>query len=308
MTFRAICLLLIAFACPAAAAPGVVVDIAPTHALVARVMQGVGAPDLLLPPDASPHGYQMRPSDARKLAGADLVVWVGHGLTPWLEKPIIALAGDARALELLEVKAARRLPIREDASAQDHEQGHGHNRGHGHGHGHDEAVDPHAWLDPENAGHWLGAIADALAGLDPGNAAAYRANAAAGAAELKALDREIDAMLAPHRARHFMVMHDGYQYFEQRYRLRSAGSLFASDGAAAGASRLSSLRRRLEARNIACVFAEPQMPERMLDALIGDSGVRRGVLDPLGRDLEPGPSLYPGLLKQMARAIADCLR
>lgn len=302
MTFRAFCLLLIAFACPAAAAPGVVVDIAPAHALVARVMQGVGAPDLLLPPGASPHGYQMRPSDARKLAGADLVVWVGHGLTPWLEKPIDALAGDARALELLEVEAARRLPIREDAGAQDH----GHS--HGHGHGHHETVDPHAWLDPENASHWLGAIAEALAGLDPGNAAAYRANAAAGAAELKALDREIDAMLAPHRARPFMVMHDGYQYFERRYRLRSAGSLLASDAAAAGASRLSSLRRRLEARNIACVFAEPQMPERMLDALIGDSGVRRGVLDPLGRDLAPGPNLYPGLLTQMARAIADCLR
>ena len=64
--------------------PNVAVDIAPVHSLVARVMAGVGAPDLIIPAGASPHEYALRPSDAAALQDADLVFWVGEGLSPWL--------------------------------------------------------------------------------------------------------------------------------------------------------------------------------------------------------------------------------
>ena len=67
-------------------------DIAPVHSIVARVMQGVGAPELIVPPGASEHDYALRPSEAARLQAADLVVWVGPGLTPWLAGPIAALA------------------------------------------------------------------------------------------------------------------------------------------------------------------------------------------------------------------------
>ena len=58
--------------------PRVAVDIAPVHGLVARVMQGVGEPDLVVPPGASPHGYAMRPSEALALDRADAVFWIGE--------------------------------------------------------------------------------------------------------------------------------------------------------------------------------------------------------------------------------------
>ncbi|MDG1424723.1 MAG: zinc ABC transporter substrate-binding protein, partial [Paracoccaceae bacterium] len=68
-----------------AEAPQVAVDIAPVHSLVARVMEGVGTPDLIIPAGASPHEYNLRPSEAASLQNADVVFWVSASLTPWMK-------------------------------------------------------------------------------------------------------------------------------------------------------------------------------------------------------------------------------
>lgn len=93
--------------------PRVVVDIAPVHSLVSQVMAGVGTPDLLLPPGASPHGYSMRPSEARSLSQSDIVFWVGEGLTPWLETSLDSLAASATHVALLDVPGAVLLETRD---------------------------------------------------------------------------------------------------------------------------------------------------------------------------------------------------
>lgn len=93
--------------------PKVVVSIKPIHSLVAGVMQGVAEPQLLMKGGGSPHGYVLRPSEARSLADADLVVWVGHELESFLEKPLSTLGRNARQLELSEELEANLLSLRE---------------------------------------------------------------------------------------------------------------------------------------------------------------------------------------------------
>jgi len=124
-------------------APRVVADIAPVQSLVARVMEGVGEPDLLIRPDASPHGYAMRPSEARALEQAELVVWMGPGLTPWMTDAIQTLAGDAAHLTLLTSPETLVLPGRIDPRFASH----GHDHGHDHGGHDDHKHDDHAGHD-----------------------------------------------------------------------------------------------------------------------------------------------------------------
>ena len=90
--------------------PRVVTDIAPVHGLVAEVMAGVAVPDLLLPPGTTPHDYALRPSDARAMQQADLVFWVGEGLTPWLARSLENVAPDAQVVELLATEGTTLLP------------------------------------------------------------------------------------------------------------------------------------------------------------------------------------------------------
>ena len=112
--------------------PRVATDIAPVHALTAQVMAGLGQPDLIVEAGGSPHGYALRPSQARALQSADLVIWIGPELTPWLEKPLSSLAGQARVLALLPAEATARLAYRDTEEAA--EQGEGDRDAHAHGH------------------------------------------------------------------------------------------------------------------------------------------------------------------------------
>jgi zinc transport system substrate-binding protein len=321
-----------------AEAPRVVADIAPVHSLVARVMEGVGSPKLLLPPGTSPHGYAMRPSDAAALQEADLVVWIGPALTPSLARATESLAEDARELSLLEADGTVRLHTREavvfegtrtyeevhaehhgsDEAHDEHHDGDGEHDAH-HGaddaeagehdhHGHDAhgPYDPHAWLDPENARTWLGLIAEDLADLDPENAQTYRDNAAAARAELAGLTGEIAAVLEPARDTTFLVYHDAYQYFEHRFDLTALGAVSMSDAVAPGAARMAALRDLLAAREPRCIFYEPQTSPRLIDTLAQGAELQAAELDPMGLALTPGPGLYPAVLRDMAQAIAGC--
>jgi len=307
---------LTAFATPLMAeVPAVATDIAPVHALVAQVMEGVGSPELIVPPRASPHGYAMRPSEARALSGADLVVWVGPALTPWLAEPITTLAGEAGQLALIEIPETQVLGFREGAAfgAHAHEDADGSNdhAAEAPSDGGDDAahgpIDPHAWLDPRNGQLWLGHIAEALAELNPENAVQYRANAKAGQAALVDLEAEITEMLAPVKDRPFIVFHDAYHYFEARFESEALGAISENDARSPGAARVAELRAVVQDSGAKCVFAEPQFNPGLTAAVTEGQGTKLGTLDPIGVELEPGAGLYAALLREMAQSMAECL-
>lgn len=355
--------------------PRVATDIAPVHSLVSMVMQGAGSPDLIIPPGASPHSYAMRPSEARAVAKADLVVWVGPSLAPWLEEPMSSLAQGAERLTLQDVEGIRLLTNRsgvafeahdhgdheghddhdghEDHAGHDDHEGHDHSAHEGHGdhedhtghdghddhaghddhgdhgdhEGHDDhdhdahqeadahaghnhapgALDPHIWLDPQNAVVWLDAIAASLSAQDPENAALYADNAAQAQAQLIDLQADIQAELTPLRGQKFVVFHDAYHYFEARFDVEASAAISLSDGAAPSAARLAEVRDVVKDTQAACVFTEPQFNAGLVDALQDGTALKSASLDPIGAALEPGVDMYPALLRDLAAAFTSCL-
>ena len=310
-----------------AAPPRVVADIAPVHAMVAQVMEGAGTPRLLMQPGASPHDFALRPSEARALQDADLVVWVGPSLTPGLGDSLETLAGAAERLTLLDLPNLRLLPPRADATfghdhahgehghdahahedAHDHGDAHAHEDDHAHQNGHDHGdIDPHAWLDPEIGAVWLDAIAERLSRLDPENADLYAANARTGRADLARLAAGIDDDLAPVRDTPFVVFHDSYQYFERRFDVTAVGAISLSDARDPGPARLAALRDEIAALEVDCIFAEPQFDPGLVAAVARASDNEIPVLDPLGAGLEPGADLYPAVLRRIADTLRSCL-
>ncbi|MGH6719332.1 MAG: zinc ABC transporter substrate-binding protein [Alphaproteobacteria bacterium] len=284
---------------PAAEPPNVVATILPVHALVARVMGMAGAPWLLVPPGASPHTHALRPSDARALANADLVVWVGPELEHFLARSLDALAPDALRLSLLRDAGIATLPVRRGGVWIDDGEDHA---------AHDAATDtdPHIWLDPANARAIVRAVAGALAGLDPERAGTYRANATAAERDLDALEREIGARLAPVADRPFVVFHDAYVYLERRYGLHAAGSIMRDAEQPPGARRLIALRDRIAAARVPCVFAEPQFSPKLVATVVEGTGAEAGTLDPVGAG-PPGPAAYQRMMRALADALVACL-
>lgn len=283
--------------------PRVMTDLPAVHSLTAQVMGDLGAPGVLLEQGANAHDYQLKPSQAAALQAADLVIWVGPQMTPWLGRAIEGVAPTGVRLELLGAEPTLRRDFGQTNGAPGHEDEDHADDAHDHA-----GLDPHAWLDPENGRIWLGLIAAALSAQDPDNAAAYAANATAAQAGIAALDAELGAVLAPVADKPFVVFHDAYGYFSAHYGLSVAGSVALGDAAAPGAAHLADLRRVLTENRVVCAFPEAQHDPKQVALLTEGTPVAiGGPLDPSGSNLEYGTQLYPALLRNLAETLVDCL-
>ncbi|MCD4659326.1 zinc ABC transporter substrate-binding protein ZnuA [Agrobacterium sp.] len=309
----------------ATAAPDVVVSIKPIHSLVAAIMRGVGEPQLIVEGAASPHTYNLRPSNARKLEKADVVFWVGPGLEAFLEKPLEALATKATVVELEDAKGLEKLPFREGGTFESHDhgdEGHdGHNghaeeegahdHGHDHAEGHEDhdhgAYDTHLWLDPTNAKAMAQTIETALIAADAGNAATYQSNTKKLIDDLDALDTELAETVKPVKDKPFIVFHDAYQYFEHRYGVKTAGSITVSPETLPGADRVKQMQEKVRQLGATCVFAEPQFEPKLISVITEGTAAKSATLDPEAATLEPGPDLYFKLMRGIAGSLKDCL-
>jgi zinc transport system substrate-binding protein len=284
----------------------VVVTSKPIHSLVSAVMGKLGQPTLLVSGTASPHTYAMKPSDAKAVNAAQLFFRVSEDLEPFTAKLVKSLSASVRVETLADAAGLKRLEKREGGAFEEH-AGHA-----GHGHkGHQvkagAEIDTHLWLDPDNAGVMITRIARVLSEVDPVNAAQYAANASAQVEKHKALAADLRRELTPIAGRQFIVFHDAYQYFEAWAGLSAAGSVTTNPEVQPTGKRLSSLRAKIKAAGVTCVFAEPQFQPKVIAAVTEGLAVRTGTLDPEGTTLEPGAELYDQLMRKLAAELVKCL-
>lgn len=318
---------------------GVVVSIKPLHSLVSAVMQGVGEPKLIVQGAGSEHVYSLKPSDAEAIEHAKVIFWAGPSMEAFLDKPIDTLGEGAKVVALGESEGLTRLKFREGGPFEAHDHGHegegieGHDHAHGHDHddgdkkeaeaGHDHAAeagegahehhhghgeyDLHFWLDPQNGKVLVTNIAKVLSESDPAHAAQYEQNAKAYAEKLDALTQDIATELQPVKDKPFVVFHDAYQYFENRFDVKAAGSITVSPEKAPGAARIQQIHDKIKSLKVACVFSEPQFEPKLVNTVIDGTDAKTGVLDPLGAELKDGPDLYPQLIRNLADSLKACL-
>ncbi|QDC09970.1 zinc transporter [Oceanicola sp. D3] len=188
--------------------------------------------------------------------------------------------------------------------AHDDHEDHAEGAHDGHDHG---PEDPHVWLDPVNAQAWLPLIAKALSEKDPENAEAYSANATRAAEQLAAQTTEIAATLAPYEGREYLATHRAFAYFESRFHLAPAHALSGVDGNAAGPRAMEEVRLAAE-EGITCLITEPDTSSATVATLTEGTALTAHGLDPLGRDIAPGPDHYSTLLQEIAATYAACLK
>ncbi len=258
-----------------AAEPKVVASIYPLHALAAGVMAGVGTPALLLESDVSPHDFALKPSQARLLQAADLIVWVGDGL----EYPLAGF--------LQNMPAGRSLRLAGPGTAS--------------------GQNLHIWLDPDKAQQIVSALVDKLSALDPANASRYRANAGELNRRIAGLTAELEVQLQPFRDAPYIVFHDAYGHFESRFGLTNRGTVTPNPERRPGARHIRQMREIIAVSGARCIFREPQFEPQILAAITEGSDIYTGQLDPLGVGLEPGVNGYFRLMRNLAQEFTACL-
>ena len=258
---------------PLKAEISVVTSIKPLHSLTSYIMEGVGEPELIIDGVASPHNFQIKPSHAKMLQNADLVIWIGEDLESFLPTALKSIPKDAVVFELLDQSGLKKLKFREKnifeghddhghdehAKKEDDHDEHGHDD-HGHGHG---SFDPHIWLDPANAKVIVKKITNQLSKIDKDNASTYKANSKKVIKDLDGLIKEVKNEI--NKDASFVVFHDAYQYFEKRFGLNVIGALTVNPDVMPGAEQLSEIREVIDHEKAKCIFSEPQFNPNIIN-------------------------------------------
>jgi zinc/manganese transport system substrate-binding protein len=270
------------------------ITVAATTRQVADFARQVGGDranvEAIIPANADPHDFEPRPSDARLVAGSDVVLQSGGDIDGWLDDLVENAGGDATQVDLIEVVKTR-------------EGGHAHEDEHG-----ADEDDPHWWQNPQNVELAVGRIAEAFADADPDGADEYRANARAYTAKLRALDTKIEQCLdgVPERQRKLVTNHDAFGYFADRYHVEVLGSILPalSTSAQPSAGDIRRLVAAIEREGVSTVFPESAVSVRLEKAVARDAGAKVG--KPLYADtLGPGDGVsYLEALTHDARLIA----
>lgn len=314
---RLFCLVALLFVANAQAEVRLLTSIKPLQLIAAAVQDGVGEPEVLLPPGASPHHYALRPSDVRRVRDADLLYWIGPDMEGFLPRVL-----DGRSKPSVAVQDLSGMSLRHfgDSHAEhdhdEHEHEHEHDE-HGHdqaddglGHDHDHrpgSLDAHLWLLPANARVIAARMAADLANLDAANAARYAANLQAFEARLDALDARIRPQLASIADKPYFVFHEAYDYFEAAYGLKHAGVFSVLGEVQPGARHVAAMRQRLQQAGPSCVFSEPPLRPRLAETLTAGLPVKLAELDALGGALPVDATGYEQLLENLASGLTECL-
>lgn len=284
----------------------VVASLKPVGFIAAAIADGVTPVDVLLPDGASEHDYSLRPSDAKRLKNADLVVWVGPEMEAFMAKSAAELPAQ-KNLSMVNIDGVTPLLISGGEDEDEHTAEKSEEQEADAHHHHHGEFNMHLWLSPEIARKTAVAIHGKLLELMPQDKAKLDANLQQFEVALADTDKRVSAQLAPVRNKGYFVFHDAYTYFEKQYGLSPTGHFTVNPEIQPGAQRLHQIRTQLVEQKAVCVFAEPQFRPAVIDAVARGTQVRKGTLDPLGTDISLAKDSYVKFLSQLSSQYESCL-
>lgn len=282
---------------------GVVTTIKPLHSLVSGVIGDTGKATLLLKGAESPHGFQFKPSQMKKMQQAKVVFYIDNNLETFLSPALKVLP---KTVKTVAVAKKSRIKLQAYRQGKDWEkESHNNEEEHIHNHG---LYNMHIWLNPNNAIQMVKTIVKELSLTYPENRNIYKSNARKLLARIKTLDQKLKQQLTPVKDKPFIVFHDAYQYFEKAYGLKAVGSITVQPNQPLSPRRVSEIQQKLRTHQVQCIFSEPQFSDRIIHTIAKNSTTKTGILDSLGMQLEAGHTLYFNLLQNLANNIKQCLQ
>jgi len=244
----------------------------------------------LIPPGASPHTYQPKPSDAYKAQSANILVYVADNNDGWA----VSLPGNRKLLQLVEL-LPREFWINfrgERINASDTTIT-------------TKMIDTHFWMDPLAVKALIFPLADTLAKLDHQNAATYKANAQLFANRLDILHRQVDNIIHPVKGRTVFLHHPSILYFINRYGLIYGGAIEEAPGKEPSPKYIANIVQKIKETNTKAIFNEPQLSDKAIKTIAETANVELFMLDPVGGG--KGTETYQDLILFNARTLAKAL-
>jgi ABC-type Zn uptake system ZnuABC Zn-binding protein ZnuA len=248
------------------------------------------------------HSYSPKPSDLVAVRKARVLLEVGLGLEVWVSSLVrnsgnnrLVVVTTSKGIALLRDHEPPNGGVGQAADARFTQQG-DHHEG-----------NPHIWLDPENAKIMMRHITEAFIAADAAHASAYRDNQAAYLRQLDQLQAELAERLSRLSDRRIIVHHPAWPYFARRFKFRIAGEIVRQSGAEPSARHLQELIAAIRKDRIRVVVSEPQLNQKIPEALARETGARVVVLTALPGGIA-GTETYLDMLRYNVLTLAQALQ
>lgn len=244
----------------------VVTSVFPLLEFAGAVSGERGEVSLLLPPGAEIHTWRPRPSDIIRLSSADLFIYIGADLEPWLHD----LLKSIRNPNLRVLEASRGIPLVD-------EEGIVHNV-HEHEHG---AHDPHIWLDFKNDQRIVDKIAAVLSEMDTEGSSVFKRNAFIYKEKLQRLDQKFkDGLMDCVHRTIIIAGHGAFGYLARSYNLRQISLYGLSPDSRPTPKKLIEVVELAKKYGIKVIFFEIRVRDELAKVLAEEVGARTLVLNP----------------------------
>jgi len=278
---------------------------------VADMVGQVGGPYLdvtvVVPPGASPHTFEPRPSQVRKISGARCAFIIGAGFENWAarffsesvrESEVVVLSEGVSLIHTVthyhQEENVRQGPFK--SSPGDHPGSE------------ERTANPHIWLDPVIAQAMVGKIIQALCRIDFPHRKYYEDSGRAYIARLEALDRSIKKAVGQFSHKKYVAFHPAWDYFARRYGLAAVGIIEAAPGRSPTPRTIKKIVREIQQHRIRAIFAEPQLNPKVAEVIAAEAGVKVLLLDPIGGPRISGRRTYLELMTYNLNILQEAMQ
>ena len=280
----------------------IVVSIKPLHDLVSSVIENIAKPpNLLVPAIQSPHNYSLTPKNMHLLNNAKVIFWSGTDAEAFMYSALNQKKLQAKSINLATVK---KLTLITRKGLQDNCPNCKSKNS-----THIQDIDPHYWLNPNNAIILVNTIAEYMSNIDPQNTEAYVNNALKTKIKLMQLDKDLRTIFKTVENVPFIVLHNAYQYLQKCYNLNCLGALTTIPGLGLSPRRLQKIYTIITEQQPVCIFSEPQIDTKSIDSILSQAPykIHTAVIDPIGVNVAMGATGYFDLMHDIAKNIHSCL-
>ncbi|WP_342566276.1 zinc ABC transporter substrate-binding protein [Paenibacillus sp. FSL R7-0345] len=231
-----------------------------TYSIIADMAENIAGDKAevysLVPVGTDPHMYDPLPADTGKVSDADLIFYNGLNLETgkgWFQDLLDVTNKTEAAFALSEAVTPIYLTEK----------------------GKESQVDPHAWLDIQNAIKYVDSITKQVIAQDPDNEAYYLGNQEKYVSELNELDQYAKEAVGqiPEDKRILVTSEGAFKYFSRAYGLESAFIWEINTDSQGTPEQMNRIIGIIEDNSIPALFLETSVNPKTMETISAETGV-----------------------------------
>lgn len=285
----------------------IITSIRPLQSIIANILDGSKEVDLIMDQNESLHNYQLKPNKILEIYNSNMIIIIDKNFELFMDKILQNLDSKHKIIEVAKLPSVKLLKNKEEHSHQHEEHSH-HHHDHVDCNHHLLEYDYHLWLDISIIQTIAEDLTDIFSKEIPDKEKLYRNNLAKFIANLHNLDAKIKAETFSSQGKNFIVTHNAYDYFINRYGLNKPEAISIDHDHNIGARDLLNLQKSITENKVQCIFEEPQFDSQIVNKLKENTKVKIGKLDAeWGSDNTDIKDVYFEMMESLARSFSKCL-